>query len=369
MHPSPLSQPRSESAEASRRPCPNKSRWNPGGKMLWVQQSHVGCSLFQSMIILNEFKWYVYFVSLMDSVGAWAVGSFPSSDKYIAGGFGRIGSITNSSNQLNIEGMMVCCNAVRAMDPITTSTSNKYQQTTMTLKWPSHWKSGNIGRRHRDIHCAESHQHEHNEHVTWKHKKFTMFIGEIQKWFWNLKNIHFSFNVVQWSSVTFQLQPCDSSPSKPTWHCLRSCSCKVFSGISTPEAWVNFSGGQSTGNLRQNLGEIKIKVGFTKSDQYRIIIYNISIVFIQIHPQKQKKKELSRSGSIFRKNKKKEKRIRQTSTSTADSQPASSCAPSWQCLPSLGTLGRTWRNWPSTKTITSHLGKRKLTFPTAFGVC
>lgn len=228
----------------------------------------------------------------MDSVGGCAVGSCPSATStfrkalvgYTVGVWWYVA---------------ICCQGngsyyniyVEQVPPENGSaTADNDFEVTKPLKV---WK--HLGEIEIYVYFAESHQHEHNEHMTWKHKKFTCLLER-------LKNDSEILRTSTLASIgprtvwlvrksTFQLQLCDSSPSIPTWHCLRSCSCKVPSGISTAEAWVFFFQGQLEIFVKTLL--IKIKVGFTKSDQYSF--QNTPKYINCVHPNSSQKTEEKRT--------------------------------------------------------------------------
>ncbi len=135
----------------------------------------------------------------------------PVRDKSISWGFARIGSITHSSHQLNIGGMMVrynmlsfgicknlqcrCGNGsyynIYVAQVAKLETSKKYillSPTNTNTQWT------------RDLKTQEIH----------------VFIGEIEKWFWNLKNItsaSIRFKCVTFEKVHFPTSLCDSAIS------------------------------------------------------------------------------------------------------------------------------------------------------------
>ena len=287
MHPSPLSQPRSESAEASRR---------PGAPKL------VGSA--QSPTVATKTKHWGY-------------------------------------DRLQY--------AVRAMDPTTTSTSNKYHYPTTTLKWPSHWKSGNILETSR--HFAESHQHEHNEHVTWKYRKFTCLLERLKNDSEILKTSTLASigprTVWLLTKLTFQLQPCDSAISINSHLALSE---KLF--LQSPLWDLNcgglgfFQGVNWKSSSKPCWLKSKLDSRRATNIEYIIIFQLCSSKFI---PKKQRrKKELSRSGSIFRKNKARKKK------NTANFKHPQPTASLHLRAHRLGNACQVLAHWKNLKKLTLH---------------
>lgn len=141
-----------------------------------------------------------------------------------------------------------------------------------------------------------------------KTQEIHMFIGEIEKWFWNLKNIHFSFN---WSKDSVTFEKVDFPTSALRLISINShlaLSEKLFlqsplwdlncGGLDFFQA-VNWKSSSKPCWLKSKLDSRRVT-----NIEYIVIYQLCSSKFI---PKNRRKKELSRSGSIFRKNKERKK--------------------------------------------------------------
>lgn len=240
----------------------------------------------------------------MDSVGGWAVGSCPSATStfrkalvgYTVGVWWYVA---------------ICCQGngsyyniyVEPVPPANGSaTADNDFEVTKPLKV---WK--HLGEIEIYVHFAESHQHEHNEHMTWKHKKFTCLLERLKNDFEILRTSTFNWSK---DSVTFEKVDFPTSALRLiSINSHLALSEKLFlqsplwdlncGGLDFFQA-VNWKSSSKPCWLKSKLDSRRV------TNIEHIVIYQLcSSKFIP--KNRRRKKELSRSGSIFRKNKERKK--------------------------------------------------------------